>query len=179
MSGRRRSPGVFWVMSSPVQRDPGAVPVVLIANLTALQLQFCGRLSTGHTMNRNHNKHLFLPFIAAVPIWLLACGGSYPPPTERLADAQAAERSAREVGANRVPAAQLSLKLSQEQIALAQKAMEEKDNEHADALLIRAKADAELAIALAREEAAKSDHQEAKADSAAQEATNEGQGAVN
>lgn len=125
------------------------------------------------------NSNLLLPLVAVLPLWSLACGGSFPPPTERLADAQAAERSAREVGANKVPEAQLSLKLSQEQIALAQEAMEEKDNERADALLIRAKVDAEVAIALAREEGAKSDHQEAVDDSAAQAATNEGQGAVN
>lgn len=130
-------------------------------------------------MKRRHNKHPFLPFLAAVPLLLVACAGSFPPPTQRLADAQAAERSAREVGANRVPAAQLSLKLSQEQIALAKRAMEEKENEHADALLIRAKVDAELAIALAREAGAKSEHQEAIDDSAAQAAMNEGQGAVN
>lgn len=130
-------------------------------------------------MKFSQNSNLLLPLVAAIPLWLLACGGSFPPPTERLADAQAAERSARELGASRVPEAQLSLKLSQEQIALAQKAMEEKDNERADALLIRAKVDAEVAIALAREEGAKSDHQEAVDDSAAQAATNEGQGAVN
>lgn len=130
-------------------------------------------------MKRNQNTHRFLPLVAAIPLWLLACGGSFPPPTQRLADAESAERSAREVGANRVPDAQLSLKLSQEQIALAKKAMAEKDHEHADALLIRAKADAELAIALAREAGAKTDHKEAVDDSAAQAATNEGQGAVN
>lgn len=130
-------------------------------------------------MKRSQNTNILLPLVAAIPLWLLACGGSFPPPTQRLADAQSAERSAREVGANRVPAAQLSLKLSQEQIALAQKAMEDKDNERADALLIRAKMDAEVAIALAREEGAKSEHQEAVDDSAAQAATNKGQGAVN
>jgi hypothetical protein len=130
-------------------------------------------------MKRSQNINILLPLVAAIPLWLVACGGSFPPPTQRLADAQSAERSAREVGANRVPAAQLSLKLSQEQIVLAQKAMEDKDNEHADALLIRAKVDAEVAIALAREEGAKSEHQEAVDDSATQAATNEGQGAVN
>ena len=57
-----------------------------------------------------------------------ACAGSFPPPTQRLADAQSAERSAREVGANDAPAAQLSLKLAQDQIGMAQKAMVEGDN---------------------------------------------------
>lgn len=107
-----------------------------------------------------------------------ACGASFPPPTQRLADAQSAERSAREVGANSAPAAQLSLKLAQDQIAQAEKAMREDENERADALLIRAKLDAELALAQAREKVAKVDRQEAIEDSAEQKATNAGQGAV-
>jgi hypothetical protein len=107
-----------------------------------------------------------------------ACAGSIPPPTQRLADAQSSERSAREVGADKAPAAQLSLKLSQDQIAQAQKAMSDGDNERADALLIRARADSELALAQAREKTASVDHKEAIADSADQKATNAGQGAV-
>lgn len=114
--------------------------------------------------------------IAAPFVW--ACGASFPPPTQRMADAQSAERSARELGANGEPAAQLSLKLAQDQIAQAQKAMVDDDNERADALLIRAKADAELAVVQAREKAAKVAWQKAVDDSAAQRATNVGQGAV-
>jgi len=107
-----------------------------------------------------------------------ACGASYAPPTQRLADAQSAERSAGELGANGVPAAQLSLKLATEQIAQAQKAMKEGDNVRADSLLIRAKADAELAIAQAREKGAKLESDKATQDSDAQKATNVGQGAT-
>jgi hypothetical protein len=95
-----------------------------------------------------------------------------------MADAQSAERSARELGANSEPAAQLSLKLAQEQIALAHKAMTDGDNLRADSLLVRAKADAELAVAQAREKSAKTDAQKAVDDSLAQKATNIGQGAV-
>ncbi len=109
---------------------------------------------------------------------LWACGASFPAPTQRMADAQAAERSAREVGANNEPTAQLSLKLAQDQISSAQKVMLEGDNERADSLLIRAKADAELALALAREKGANVAGQKAVEDSAAQKATNAGQGAV-
>lgn len=107
-----------------------------------------------------------------------ACGASFPPPTQRLADAQSAERSAREVGANNAPAAQLSLKLAADQIGQAQKAMANGDNEQADSLLIRAKMDGELALAQAREKTARVDHQEAAADSADQKTTNAVQGAV-
>ncbi len=112
-----------------------------------------------------------LPFV-----W--ACAASFPPPTQRLAEAQSVERSAREVGANGAPAAQLSLKNTQDQIAQAQQAMNRGDNQRADALLIRAKADGELALAQAREKTSHVDRQEAAVDSADQKTTNAGQGAV-
>ncbi len=106
------------------------------------------------------------------------CGATFPPPTQRMADAQSAERSAVELGATAEPAAALSLKLAQEQIATAQRAMVDGDNKRADGLLIRAKVDAELAIAQTREKAAKVGTAKAVEESAAQKATNVGQGAV-
>jgi hypothetical protein len=109
---------------------------------------------------------LILLGVLVTPV-LGACGASIPPPTQRLADAQAAERSARELGANNDPAAQLSLRLAQEQIAQAQRALEEDDNERADSLALRAKADAELALARARERAARVEAQKAISESAA------------
>lgn len=116
--------------------------------------------------------------LAAALAFIAACGASFPPPTQRLADAQSVERSAREVGANDAPAAQLSLKNTQDQIAQAQKAMAAGENERADALLIRAKADGELALAQAREKMASAEHTEAVADSVDQKTTNAVQGAV-
>jgi hypothetical protein len=110
--------------------------------------------------------------------FLWACGATFPPPTQRMADAQAAERSATELGANNEPGAKLSLKLAQDQIALAQKAITDGDNQRADSLLIRAKADAELSVVQAREKGAKIETQKAVDDSAAQKDTNAGQGAV-
>jgi Domain of unknown function (DUF4398) len=115
--------------------------------------------------------------ILVVPLFL-GCAASFPPPTQRLADAQSVERSAREVGANDMPAAQLSLKNTQDQITLAQKAMADGDNQKADALLIRAKADGELALAQAREKISYTERKEAVQDSNDQKATNLGQGAV-
>jgi hypothetical protein len=121
-------------------------------------------------------KPLFLLFTVAPLAW--ACGGSFPAPTDRLADAQSAERSARELGAEDQPQAQLSLKLAQDQITEAEKAMEAGENERADSLLVRALADATLAISLARETDARSDQQEAVDDSDQQKLTNTRQGAV-
>ncbi len=123
------------------------------------------------------HKTQFLFLGIAAPI-LAACGASFPPPTQRMADTQAATRSAAELGANDVPQARLSLKLAQDQMTQAQAAMRDGDNERADSLLLRAKADAELAVVQARERGAKMAAQKAVDDSAAQKATNVEQGAV-
>jgi hypothetical protein len=123
-------------------------------------------------------KSIFPVLIVAVPLVWGACGGSIPPPTQRMADAQSAARSARELGADKVPAAQLSLKLAHEQISDAKVAMADGENERADSLLIRAKADAELSLAQARETSARVDVAEAVEESAEQQDTNIGQGAV-
>jgi hypothetical protein len=122
------------------------------------------------------HKSLFLLFAGAPLLW--ACGGSIPAPTQQLADAQSAERSARELGAEDQPQAQLSLKLAQDQIAEALQAMEEEDNERAESLLIRAQADATLAMSQAREKGASADRQEAIEDADAQKVTNARQGAA-
>lgn len=90
-------------------------------------------------------------------ILVAACGASFPIPTQRMADAEAAERGARELGASSTPDAQLHLRLAQEEIAKAKSAVERGENRAADLMLVRAKADAELAISLAREQAADSE----------------------
>ena len=122
-------------------------------------------------------KHSVFSVVAAAPFaW--GCAGSFPPPTQRLADAQSVERSAREVGANQSPAGRLSLKNTQDQIARAQAAMAAGDNQEAEALLRRAQADGELALAQAREGMAHTDREKASEDAADQKATNVGQGAI-
>lgn len=89
-------------------------------------------------------------FVVGIGLLGLACGGA-PQPTDRLAGAQAAVRAAKEVGADKVPQAQLHTKLAEEQVVHANKLMEEGENERAEMVLRRATADAELAVALARE----------------------------
>lgn len=89
-------------------------------------------------------------FVAGFALTALACAGA-PQPTERLASAQAAVRAAKEVGADNVPQAQLHTKLAEEQVIQANKLIEEGENERADMVLRRATADAELAVALARQ----------------------------
>jgi len=89
-------------------------------------------------------------YFVVVPM-LVACGSSMPPPADRLASAEAAARSARELGADREPKAQLHLRLASEQIEQAKKLMADGDNKRADMILQRANSDAELAVMLAKE----------------------------
>jgi hypothetical protein len=87
----------------------------------------------------------------------VAACGSYPPPTERMASSEAAIRGAQEVGSGSVPAAALSVKLAQEEVQKAKQLMQDGDNRRAELVLMRAQADAELALAQAREMQAKTD----------------------
>src|SRR5689334_12152612 len=91
--------------------------------------------------------------LAVLP--LLAACASAPLPAERVASAESAVRAAKEVGSDQVPKAQLMVKLAQDQIVRAKKLADEGDTEEAVSLLTRATADAELALALAREEQAR------------------------
>lgn len=84
---------------------------------------------------------------------LMAVGcGSYPPPSERMASAEAALRGASEVGASDVPRAALHLRLAEEQIDKAKRYVQDGYNQRAELALRRAQADAELALMLAREQ---------------------------
>jgi hypothetical protein len=91
----------------------------------------------------------------AVPVLLLAvgCGHSEVPAT-RLADAEAAIRAANEVGAPSIPRAALHLKMANDQLDTAKKYVANDEDELAAFALDRAKLDAELALALAREQQA-------------------------
>lgn len=110
----------------------------------------------------------------ALCVLAMGCGGAAPP-TERMTSAEAAVRGAMEVGAAQVPRASLHLRLAQEQVDKAKQYMQDGLNAQADLALRRALADAELAIAIAREtktvdeaKAAKADLQKLKTDQARQ-----------
>ncbi|MBP9113754.1 MAG: DUF4398 domain-containing protein, partial [Polyangiaceae bacterium] len=79
---------------------------------------------------------LLIPFLA----FATACGATYNVPTQRMADAQSAHRSAQELGAEKNPTAQLHLRLASEQIAKANTMLKDNENRRADFMLIRAKA---------------------------------------
>jgi hypothetical protein len=95
--------------------------------------------------------------LALTAVVLAACGSSIPPPSDRLATAEAAARSARELGADHEPKAQLHLKLATEQIDQAKGLMKDGDNKRADLVLQRAGADAELSVMLAKENNARAE----------------------
>lgn len=104
--------------------------------------------------------------LAAIPLaW--GCSKSWPEPKQPLADAEAAARSAREVGAESQPAARLKVTLAEEQIANAKASIEKDDNERATYQILRARADAELALALAHEQNALNAKQKALEESKA------------
>jgi hypothetical protein len=79
-----------------------------------------------------------------------ACGGGAPP-SEHLVNAEAAIRGAIEINANASPPrAALHLQLAQEQVDKAKRYIADGLNQRAELALRQAQADAELAIALAR-----------------------------
>jgi hypothetical protein len=123
-------------------------------------------------MNRS-----MIPIVAASLV-AMGCAASFPTPTQSLADAESAERSAAELGAAAQPTAQLHLQLAHEQISQANAAIKNGDNERANGLLLRARSDAELAIALTRDLNAKTGAQQAAVQSNTQQTTNANQGAT-
>jgi len=98
--------------------------------------------------------------IAMAGALLFGCA-SVPTPTERMEASAAAIRSAEEVGAQKVPGAAYHLQLAKEQQQFAKEKLAKKEKSQAKWLLIRAQSDAELALALAREEQGRSQAQKA------------------
>jgi len=83
--------------------------------------------------------------------FLLAAGCAAGVSNEKIAATDSSIRAAEELGAPKVPQASLHLQLAKEENQHAQKLMANGDTKHAEGQLLRAQADAELALALARE----------------------------
>jgi hypothetical protein len=96
-------------------------------------------------MNYTYGSMLALLSVAAI-----GCGGAAVPQAE-LTSSQSAIRAAEEVGANNLPQAELHLKFAKDQVEKAKALIADDDNEEAKRVLMRAQADAELAISLAKE----------------------------
>lgn len=82
---------------------------------------------------------------------MTGCGPSIPPPRDRLHTTEAAIAVAEKSGADKVPNASEVLVNARAGVARAKASMKEGKNREAEALLVRAGADAELADALAHE----------------------------
>jgi uncharacterized protein YegP (UPF0339 family) len=106
-------------------------------------------------------KHL--SSVVAPGLCLLGIGcASGPRPETELADSVASVKSANELGAAAVPPAALEFQLARDELARANEHLAKNDNEAAKLELWRAKVDAELAIALVRENRASADEQAAE-----------------
>src|SRR4051812_9336799 len=86
-----------------------------------------------------------------------ACASTPTTPGASAEHSSAAIRAAEEVGATHNPNAALHLQLAKEQFEHARLLTDKKDKERADRLLLRAQADAELSLALARTESEKAE----------------------
>jgi hypothetical protein len=76
---------------------------------------------------------------------------SAPITSDRVPATEAPMRAAEELGAAKVPQAALALKLAQDELQQSKVLLQEGNKQRSDVMLLRAQADAELAVALARE----------------------------
>lgn len=99
-------------------------------------------------------------FAACGLLLAAACGGAAVP-QESLTAAEASVKGAEVGGAAENPKAALHLKLAKEQIEKAKALIADDENEDAKRVIDRAQADADLALALAKEGKARADAAEA------------------
>lgn len=85
------------------------------------------------------------------------CATTTPVPAGQLARTEATLRDAAEIDANADPQAAVHLRLANEQVAQARGLMKDGQNRNAHLVLLRAEADAEVALNLARERLAVTD----------------------
>ena len=88
--------------------------------------------------------------ILAASVVLGACASS-PVPAGRLAESESTIRTAESTGVEKVPPAAVHLRVAKDELTLAKKLLGDGDNKRADGMLMRAQADAEVAISLAHE----------------------------
>ncbi len=93
-------------------------------------------------------RHLYV-FLGIGFLFTTGCAAGVS--TEKVAATDSSIRAAEELGAPKVPQASLHLQLAKEENGRAQQLIKDGDAKHAEGQLMRAQADAELALALARE----------------------------
>jgi hypothetical protein len=100
---------------------------------------------------------------ALCTLLVVACGGSSLPPA-KVADTQSSISAATAVGADQNPQAALHLKMARDQLKQAQGLIEDGKDDEAKLVLMRADADAEVALMITREAQASANVQKARAD---------------
>jgi hypothetical protein len=95
---------------------------------------------------------------------LTACGASYPEPKEAMVQSAAAVQTAEQSGAAEDPRASVYLSSARNEVARAQQLVSDGDNQHAETMLMRARADAELASVLAKTDTEKGQAAKAQAE---------------
>src|SRR5262249_54008286 len=111
------------------------------------------RQAHGQDLDSAREEPMKAKMILCVLFGLGAIGcGSAQVPADKMAASEASIRAADEVGAKNVRTAALHLQFAKEQVEQAKKLIADDDNERARWVLMRAEADAELALVLAREQ---------------------------
>jgi hypothetical protein len=93
---------------------------------------------------------MFVSLASVTAVFVAAACGGAALPVDKLTEAKSTVRAAQEAGAQGTPQAQLHLKMANDQLASAQKAIDDNDGDRARLLLNQAQADADLALTLAR-----------------------------
>jgi hypothetical protein len=96
-------------------------------------------------------KAALLLTLAAAMVGGIGCVSAHMPSASHIASAEAAIRNARELGAERIPDASVHLELAERQLARAMSDIDRGDAHDARWMVVRADADAHLALALTRE----------------------------
>jgi hypothetical protein len=100
-------------------------------------------------------KIKFMVFAVAIVVIAIAAGCTSAP--LRTDASTSGIRAAEEAGAAKVPQAALHLQLAKEELELAKRLAAKGEKEQAASMLLRAEADAELAVALSRGDAEKAE----------------------
>ena len=107
---------------------------------------------------RHISKTAIITFAMAAATTAIAVGCASTPPLRTEASSSGI-RAAEEVGAAKVPQASLHLQLAKEELENAKRLAANDEKERAVSMLSRAEVDAELAVALSREDAEKAEAQ--------------------
>ncbi len=100
-------------------------------------------------MKKNHCGSSLLVLTIVTAASIVGCASAPPMRTE---PSTSGIRAAEEVGAAKVPQAALHLQLAKEELERAKKLGADGDKEQGSSMLLRAQVDAELAVALSRED---------------------------